>query len=353
MKVIIGGAGITGLTLACYLQQNNTEFQILEQSETVSHNRSAIQISSNCHFVFEELGVLNLIKSKSIQEPILNVYANNQLLNKLSVTNNEEEGTLFIRRRDLISILMSKLNDENPIINHKIENVIEHDHDIEIITNQGALKGGLFIDCLGISSLNELNIVDTKSIGIWGISNNTRGLYKKFNNFLLKDKHLVTYPLTNSQTAYTLILNSKKIDISEENLSAETIKNIMPKKYHELIDETEDLVVKRIYESNRINWGTGKVISIGDAAHSITPHLAQGAAQGAIDASFLAKSIKEGKELSLALKQRDSLLKKIKLESHLNKRRFQMGYPLSMLRNLFLRLYKPKYNWLFNSKYES
>ena len=111
MKVIIGGAGITGLTLACYLQQNNTEFQILEQSDTISHNRSAIQISSNCHFVFEELGVLNLIKSKSIQEPILNVYANNQLLNKLSVTNNKEEGTLFIRRRDLISIIKSKVND--------------------------------------------------------------------------------------------------------------------------------------------------------------------------------------------------------------------------------------------------
>ena len=206
MKVIIGGAGITGLTLACYLQQNNTEFKIVEQSSTVSNNRSAIQISSNCHFVFEELGVLNLIKSKAIQEQMLNVYSNNQLLNKLSVTNKKEEGTLFIRRRDLISILMSKLNDDNSIINHKIKNVIEHKHDIEIITDQGTMKGELFVDCLGINSLNESNIVDTKSIGIWGISNNTNELYKKFNNFLLKDKHLVTYPLTNSQTAYTCLL---------------------------------------------------------------------------------------------------------------------------------------------------
>jgi len=353
MKVIIGGAGITGLTLACYLQQNNTEFKIVEQSNTVLHNRSAIQISSNCHFVFEELGVLNAIKSKAIQEPILNVYSKDQLLNKLSVTNNKGEGTLFIRRRDLISILMSKLNDDNSIINQKIENVIERENDIEVISHQGSFKCDLFIDCLGINSLNESNIVDTKSIGVWGISNNTDELYKKFNNFLLKDKHLVTYPLTKSQTAYTLVLSSQKTDISEEDLSAETIKTIMPQNYHMLIDETEDLVVKRIYESKLIEWGRGKVISIGDAAHSITPHLAQGAAQGAIDASFLAKTIKEDKELILTLKQRNSLLQKIKLESHLNKRRFQMGYPLSMLRNLFLRLYKPKYNWLFNSKYES
>ena len=353
MKVIIGGAGITGLTLACYLQQNNTAFKIVEQSNTVSHNRSAIQISSNCHFVFDELGVLNLIKSKSIQEPILNVYSNDQLLNKLSVTNNKEEGTLFIRRKDLISILMSKLSNENSIINLKIENVIESAEHVEACTSQGSLKGDLFIDCLGINSLHESNIRDTKSIGIWGISNNNNEPYKTFNNFLLKDKHLVTYPLTNSQTAYTLILNEQKIDISEENLSVETIKYIMPQNHHKLIDETQDLVVKRIYESNRIEWGKGKVISIGDAAHSITPHLAQGAAQGAIDASLLAKSIEEGKELISALKKRDSLLQKIKLESHLNKRRFQMGYPLSILRNLFLRLYKPKYNWLFNSKYES
>ena len=54
-----------------------------------------------------------------------------------------------------------------------------------------------------------------------------------------------------------MILNSHKIDIFEEDLSVETIKNIMPKKYHELIDETEDLVVKRIYESKRIEWGKG------------------------------------------------------------------------------------------------
>ena len=353
MKVIIGGAGITGLTLACYLQQNNTEFKVVEQSSSISHNRSAIQISSNCHFVFKELGVLNLIKSKAIQEPILNVYSNNQLLNKLSVLNNEEEGTLFIRRRDLISILISKLKDDNSLINRKIENVIEHENNIEVITNQGSLKGDLFINCMGINSLHESNIVDTNSIGIWGISNNTDEPYKKFNNFLLKDKHLVTYPLTNSQTAYTLILNSQKIDILEEGLSAETIKKIMPQSYHMLIDETENIVAKKIYESNQIEWGKGKIISIGDAAHSITPHLAQGAAQGTIDASFLAKTIKEGKKLTLTLKQRNSLLQKIKLESHLNKKRFQMGYPLSLLRNLFLRLYKPKYNWLFNSKYES
>ena len=170
----------------------------------------------------------------------------------------------------LVTQHIQSLNDDNSIINHKIENVIEHEDDIEIVTNQGSLKGQLFINCLGINSLNESNIVDTKSIGIWGISNNTNELYKKFNNFLLKDKHLVTYPLINSQTAYTLILNSHKIDILEEDLSVETIKNIMPKKYHELIDETEDLVVKRIYESKRIEWGKGKVISIGDAAHSIT-----------------------------------------------------------------------------------
>ena len=140
--------------------------------------------------------------------------------------------------------------------------MIEHEHDIEIITNQGALKGGLFIDCLGISSLNESNIVDTKSIGIWGVSNNTRELYKKFNNFLLKDKHLVTYPLTNSQTAYTLILNSQKIDISEEDLSVETIKNIIPNKYHELIDETEDLVVKEFMNQSELSGAQGKLFQL-------------------------------------------------------------------------------------------
>ena len=50
------------------------------------------------------------------------------------------------------------------------------------------------------------------------------------------------------QEEIELTNNQSTIDILEEDLSVETIKNIMPKKYHELIDETEDLVVKRIYE---------------------------------------------------------------------------------------------------------
>ena len=83
----------------------------------------------------------------------------------------------------------------------------------------------------------------------------------------------------------------------------------MPKKYHELIDETEDLVVKEFMNQSELSGAKEKLFQL-VTQHIQSHRILLRGCTGAIDASFLAKSIKEGKELILALKQRDSLLKK-------------------------------------------
>ena len=59
MKVIIGGAGITGLAVGCYLQQKGIDFEIFEKSNESPYVSTGIQLASNCHFVFKELNADN------------------------------------------------------------------------------------------------------------------------------------------------------------------------------------------------------------------------------------------------------------------------------------------------------
>lgn len=64
-----------------------------------------------------------------------------------------------------------------------------------------------------------------------------------------------------------------------------------------------ELVVYRPLESVFVPspWHRGRVVLIGDAAHSITPHLGQGAAQAVEDAVVLADELRESAPLSEAL----------------------------------------------------
>jgi 2-polyprenyl-6-methoxyphenol hydroxylase-like FAD-dependent oxidoreductase len=64
-----------------------------------------------------------------------------------------------------------------------------------------------------------------------------------------------------------------------------------------------DLVVYRPLESVLVPapWYRGRIVLIGDAAHSITPHLGQGAAQAVEDAVVLAQELQENKPVSESL----------------------------------------------------
>ena len=71
MKVIIGGAGITGLAVGYYLQQKRIDFEIYEEFHNPSFSTTGIQLASNCHFVFKELGIYDQIKEASIEKKTL------------------------------------------------------------------------------------------------------------------------------------------------------------------------------------------------------------------------------------------------------------------------------------------
>jgi 2-polyprenyl-6-methoxyphenol hydroxylase-like FAD-dependent oxidoreductase len=65
----------------------------------------------------------------------------------------------------------------------------------------------------------------------------------------------------------------------------------------QLIDAADEAAIARmnIYDRKPSGtWGSGRVTLLGDAAHPMTPNVAQGACQAIEDAVFLAKSVRDG-----------------------------------------------------------
>ena len=382
MKVIIGGAGITGLAVGCYLQQKGIDFQIFENRDqapvkwiSIDNQKSTgIQLASNCHFVFRELGIYDQIKEASMERKNLKVHSERNYLNNLSVTNDHDEGTFFIRRGELISILSSLIPTQKISWSTSIVQTVDEKSKVNLRTLK--IKGNyqevssehtadLFIDCTGANSQIAKNSDNTNSTAIWGISDYSDEMFKSFNNFMYTGMHFVTYPLTKDKTAFTLVMDNSRL--SEQYLDRlmrivfntankepkRLLNKLLKDKFKDLINSSRDCVIGEIGGSNFNKWGSGNIIFLGDSAHAITPHLAQGAAQGLIDAAYLNRGFSTNLDPEEFFAKRNSIINKIRSEAKLNKDRYQLGMPFKLLRNIYLKLYKPNYGWLFNSKYEA
>lgn len=351
MKVIIGGAGITGLAVGAYLEKKTIDYKIFERSDSSSNSTTAIQLASNCHFVLQELNLLDDIKNLSIQRSTLNVYSEDRYLTEISVTNSSKEGTLFIRRKDLLSTIASLIPRDKIYYSSTIDNISSNEHNVEVAINNKQLTSDLFVGSLGQQSSEISYLTQTNTIACWGISNISEGIFQEFNNFLFSGLHLVTYPLTDDQTAFTLVFDSTKHKVLINEITSDVLNIITKNRFSVLFDSSGPLITKHIYTSKENTWGSKRIINIGDASHTLTPHLAQGAAQGLIDAAFLNLNIKNT-NIHDCFYKRNHLLNKLRAEANTNKFRYQLGQPFKLLRNLYLKLHKPNYSWLFDSKYE-
>ena len=351
MKVIIGGAGITGLAVGAYLEKKTIDYKIFERSDSSSNSITAIQLASNCHFVLQELNLLDGIKNLSIQRSVLNVYSEDRYLTKISVTNSSKEGTLFIRRKDLLSTIASLIPRDKIYYSSTIENISSNEHNVDVSINNKQLTSDLFIGSLGQPSSVVSDFTKTNTIACWGISDISEGIFQEFNNFLFSGLHLVTYPLTNDQTAFTLVFDSIKHPVPINEITLEVLNLITKNKFESLFNCSGSLITKHIYTSKANTWGSERILNIGDAAHALTPHLAQGAAQGLIDAAFLNLNI-NNENIHDCFYKRNQLLNKLRSEANANKFRYQLGQPFKLLRNIYLKLHNPNYSWLFDSKYE-
>ena len=350
MKIIIGGAGIAGLSLANFFEKKSIDYLILDKRTNLDNQATGIQIAPNSHYVLKKLNVLKDIKNNSKSSSKLFLYDNvAKHINSLDVTNENGEAPLFIERKTLINALRNKIPTDRILNNVDVKEISCSSNEIELETNHKRFVCKYFFNSLGLHESN--NFSEINAFAIWSISTYEHEVFQKLNLFMNHNFHLVTYPLKNNRIAFTISVSKGINSIISNNKFHKSFLQKLPNNIKNLLLHSKDPIVRKLKYSKSINWGKFNQINIGDAAHLMLPHLAQGASQALIDADIVAQSFQQHSfnEIRKILCRRNKLLKRIIRNTEMNKIIFQLNPTLSSFRNLFLNLYKPNYKWLYNS----
>jgi salicylate hydroxylase len=109
----------------------------------------------------------------------------------------------------------------------------------------------------------------------------------------------------------------------------------------------------------RPSWSNGRIALLGDAAHAMLPFLAQGAAQAIEDAAALAATLAPDADvvggLAAYSAARAARAARVQSESRRQARRYHLGAPASLVRDMVLRglgtaRLTARYDWLYGAR---
>jgi salicylate hydroxylase len=360
-KIAIIGAGVAGLTLGNFLQNDsNYEFVIYEKEETLNLSEGfGIQLAVNSVSVLNQIGFSNLNKTDSFNPEKLDFYSNEDKVCDLDLTqfNKEKEKYTTLKRSTLIKFLKDQLFSNLIKFNKKIETVEMNQNAIKIKFKDGENKE---VDYLVVSDgvfSQTKSIIEKKSfkpIYYGAVAIRTQIKAKdihEFKNenislFMATKAHLVSYPLNKNGDINVVCILRKKFNEKKsiEQLLSEKFVN---KNKHLLSLFKRNLQSWPIYTSSKpVKSTLKKVFYIGDAFYTFPPTLAQGASQSIESAKELYDLLIDNKENAESTYFEKRLEKTIMINnrSRLNYFLFHFSNPiLKIFRNKFLkRLIKSK-----------
>ena len=376
MKIAIIGAGISGLTLAnlIYLgESNKINFKIFEKNLVINNDETGIQLLPNATRILNLVG-LNKIDNKSFFSPnsvnFMDI-TNGKNISKIDLLNLTSNYSQYVclKRSTLKNFLLEQLPENSVIFNKKTINISEKKNYKIINFSDGSFyEADLVIAADGIFSkvreekffTNKLSFTGSLALRmIYQCKNNVFNFDKEsVNVFLGSSEHALFYPI-NKKNEYNVvsILNNKKFNVISKNFQIDKnrFSNIFKKKIlnwnedlRNIIENSKEISCWPILKIKNLSyWFKNNVILLGDAAHAISPHQAQGAAQSIESAYELYKNLDENNlqnGLKLFEKNRKKIIRKIQIRSNINKNLFQVSNVfLKNLRNFtFKHLLKNK-----------
>ena len=354
-KIAIIGAGVGGLTLANFLQNNsNFEFVIYEKGETLNLEEGfGIQLAVNSVSILNQVGFSSLNKSDVFNPEKLDFYSNENKICDLDLTqfNSETEKYTTLKRSILIKFLKDRLFSNLIRFNKTLETVERNQNTIKINFNDGVSEE---VDYLVVSDgvfSQTKSIIEKKSFtpnyyGAVAIRAQTKAKdvsefkTENISIFMGSKAHVVSYPVNDSRDVNLVCILRKKLN---EKKSTEQLfdKIFFNRNKHLLSLFNKDLKSWSIYTSSKpVKSNLKNVFYIGDAFYTFPPTLAQGASQSIESAKELYDLLVENKQNIEDIYFEKRLTKTIMINnrSRLNYFAFHFSNPvLKILRNQFLK----------------
>ena len=305
-KIIIIGAGIAGLTLGNFLQNNsNYEFIIYEKKEALDLNEGfGVQLGVNSVSILNKIGFSEINKTDIFNPKSLDFYSNQEQEGDLDLTqfNTETEKYTTLKRSSLIKFLKNKLFSNVFRFSKLIETVEHKKNKIQIKFKDGHTdEADYLVASDGVFSATK-SIIDNKKNKIkfkgafaarTTISKNNFKAFNKENISLIMspNAHLVLYPLNKGEYNFVAILRNKANTSDEKN--RKLLSTILEQNNLNILFD-KDISFWPIYSSNKPAISKYKnIFYLGDAFYTFLPTIAQGASPSIESADELFKIFKK------------------------------------------------------------
>lgn len=391
--VAIIGAGIAGLCTAIAFAKFGARVIIFEKADELGEIGASLQLSPNATHILSDLGLMPALKKQWVepQSIVLTDGVSLAPIKALPIARMSRDEWrapyALMRRTDLQTELLNEVqNSTNCVLRLSSEldfsSIEALENDIELELGQ---KPDLIVGADGVWSNTRQILPDGAGVDYTGYVawrlmadeyarkhmpakiNNNRNVMLMMNG----DGHIALYPSDhnglsnivfvtqhNGDPKFTPDFDSLLLSMSLHPASVKMLKsavNIGCWTINHVADGAWTSTVSRTTDENDTNGAN--IALIGDAAHAMSPFMAQGAAMAIEDAYVLADIVcNSGQDIPTSLQtyemRRKSRVDKVRTRSMMNRISYHAKGPIRAGRNMVLSLKSPEslcrdLNWLY------
>jgi salicylate hydroxylase/6-hydroxynicotinate 3-monooxygenase len=350
--VAVIGAGMGGLTVAAALLKRGVNAQIFEQTAEFARIGAGIQVSANPMKVLRGLGLEEAVASRAFWPETyesrdgITGESTNTLTLGTEFAERYDARHVLMHRGDLHSLLASAVPKERVHLGKKFVSLDQTSRNVTVKFADGtSFEADAVIACDGVHSAIRKQLLGAEDAHYSGHISQ-RAVYPTsllpadliermqkhhFIKWWGPDRHVVSYFVTSARDEVYFATALRQEKWETESWSALGDLGELRAAFAEfhpdirtIIDRCPKVFKLAIFERQPLRmWSQGRVTLLGDAAHPMTPYMAQGAAQALEDAAVVTRCLTEldaGVEDALQIYQatRFERASRIQLISHKN-----------------------------------
>lgn len=372
--IYVAGAGVAGLTLSLALAKFGATVVVLERAKSIQEVGAGLQVSPNARRVLNQLGLDRALRDTALEPSGIDVFpfrARQPLTTlRLGKAMTERFGAPYavMHRADLVDILhraCKRFANIDMLFGVRSFEATSHARGVSTIIDEASAaarstRGFAFVGADGVNSRTRQEAMAGPAPKYAGsIAWRTSVPISALRSVLEIDRvtvlmapgyHAVCYPLPHRQQFnIALFAHAKESEaFGPKALRAPNLPWAMLRSRHfdaimEAAGDTWGIWPLSTVETD--TWHEGNIGLIGDAAHAMQPHQAQGAAMAIEDAAILAPLLMTEPNAESAFARyaalRQPRVERVRRLSASNGFAFHLEWPLSLARNAVIAAQGP------------
>jgi 2-polyprenyl-6-methoxyphenol hydroxylase-like FAD-dependent oxidoreductase len=318
-SVAVAGAGVAGLATAILLAEGGVDVHVYEAKPAIDTLGSGITLQGNALRAFDRLGVWPQVRAQSYAFDVLGLRAPGPEARVLVEMPDDRTGgpgypaTVGMYRPDLAAILLDRAEALGATITFGVQVVAltQDDDGVDVVLSDGrTVRHDLLVGADGLhSTVRGLLGIETTpeptGMGIWRAFVRRPEQVTHTELYYGGPVYIAGYCPTGPDTMYAYLVEKGQDRFGVTPAEAVKAMHDLSLAYHGPWEE----IRAELDEASRINytrftqhlvpapWNRGRVVVVGDAAHSCPPTMAQGAAQAVEDALVLVELLLSAERL--------------------------------------------------------